>query len=141
MPPRNPDPGLAHPEAAGWVLGVLERYQRRISRLTVQVSAVARELAAGPRRGCCRRWVLRLPGIPRPEAPEGTRVLKATAERSRATGQRNQGLRYYPASCPSAGPADSWKRVNSRVCGRVPVICAVCRIQLSGFCERGFQDG
>jgi hypothetical protein len=25
MPPRDPDPGLAHPEAAGWVLGTLDR--------------------------------------------------------------------------------------------------------------------
>lgn len=44
------------------VPGVLERYQRRISRLTVQVSAVARELAGRPQRGCCRRWASRSPG-------------------------------------------------------------------------------
>src|ERR1039458_6587232 len=24
MPPRDPDPELAHPEAAGWVLGILD---------------------------------------------------------------------------------------------------------------------
>jgi hypothetical protein len=46
------------------VPGVLDRYQRRTTRLTAQVSAVARELAGGPRRGCCRRWASASPGTP-----------------------------------------------------------------------------
>jgi transposase len=53
---RCPALGCARQTFREQVPGVLDRYQRRTTRLTVQVSAVARELAAGPRRGCCRRW-------------------------------------------------------------------------------------
>jgi len=47
------------------VPGVIDRYQRRTSRLAGQVAAVARELAAGPGLACCRRWASWFPGIPR----------------------------------------------------------------------------
>jgi hypothetical protein len=50
------------------VPGVIDRYQRRTSRLAGQVSAVARELGAEPGHGCLRLWASSCPGM-RPSAP------------------------------------------------------------------------
>ena len=47
------------------VPGVLERYQRRISRLTAQVSIVARELAGRASARLLPAWASCSPGIPR----------------------------------------------------------------------------
>ena len=46
------------------VPGVLDRYQRRTTRLTAQAGAVARELAGRASARLCRRWASASPGTP-----------------------------------------------------------------------------
>jgi hypothetical protein len=67
---RCPVPGCPRQTFREQVPGVLDRCQRRTTRLTGQVSAVARELAAGPGRTCCRHRASWSPGIPHCGSPD-----------------------------------------------------------------------
>jgi hypothetical protein len=127
---RCPVPGCPRQTFREQVPGVLDRYQRRTTRLTGQVRAVVRELAgrAGARllpalgilasRHTALRVLLRIP-LPEMTVPRVTRdrPIRGSRRPVRNVGQRALGGRFGTSACSYLGSHD-----NVRNVAMVPVI-------------------